>query len=471
VVSLEISQGETAVQGVGPARRRLSRRAFAGTGTAAFGAALLAAWGAQGGAPQGGTDAAAGSVKLTKEPVQLSWITWVGADQVALMQKQADQVTAKYPNIKTEVQSIPQAQMILKPSTMAAAGEPPDILETNDKQVVDSIARGLFADLNPFVNRDKGVVNIDDFYPVYINGMKWQNKLLAMPDFTGTSVMYYNKKLFDEANVKYPTEAWTWEDLENDGRKLLARFPEGSSTFMIQPFGEDIRFFPYYAWCYGGSMVEGSGILPPDKSAPKVYSASNIKQWQRYVDWIQKLHIIARPGEASDWNNEKQAVDMRSRDQVPGYLKLDWMKDHASMALPPKGSAPRRSRTTTRAAAIPPKVKNPDASWEVVKYSTSKEGLEITMAGGYTQPVRKSVEPAFQKTLQPFENFQVYMDSQKYYAEGVPYHAQWIELEPIVKEHILRAVKGEATVDQALKDLQTQFELAFKRANETFSTK
>jgi ABC-type glycerol-3-phosphate transport system substrate-binding protein len=141
------------------------------------------------------------------------------------------------------------------------------------------------------------------------------------------------------------------------------------------------------------------------------------------------------------------------------------------MALPPKGSAPRRSRTTTRAAAIPPKVKNPDASWEVVKYSTSKEGLEITMAGGYTQPVRKSVEPAFQKTLQPFESFQVYMDSQKYYAEGVPYHAQWIELEPVVKEHVQRAVKGEATVDQALKDLQTQFEVAFKKANETFSIK
>ena len=113
--------------------------------------------------------------------------------------------------------------------------------------------------------------------------------------------------------------------------------------------------------------------------------------------------------------------------------------------------------------------RNKDASWEVVKFMTSKEGLEITMAGGYTQPVRKSVEPAFQKTLAPFETFQVYQDSQKFYGDGVPYHAQWIELEPIVKEQVQRAVKGEATVDQALKDLQTQFELAFKKASETFS--
>ncbi len=161
---------------------------------------------------------------------------------------------------------------------------------------------------------------------------------------------------------------------------------------------------------------------------------------------------------------------MRSRDQVPGYLKLEWMKDHAAMALPPRGTAPRRSRTTTRAAAIPPAVRNRDASWEVVKFMTSKEGLEITIAGGYTQPVRKSTEPAFQKTLAPFEDFQTYMDSQKYYAEGVPYHAQWIELEPVVKEHIQRAVRGETTVDQALKDLQTAMELTFKKAAETFNT-
>jgi multiple sugar transport system substrate-binding protein len=446
--------------------RAVSRRSFVGGIAAGALTPLLAACGAS---SAGRTDAAAGTAQMPKEPVQLIGITWVGGAQIELMQKAAELATAKHPNVKTEIQSIPQAQMILKPSTMAAAGTPPDLLHTNDKQVVDTIARGLFSDLMPYVNRDKAAVQLDDFYPVYINGMKWQNKLLAMPDFTGTSVMYYNKKLFDEANIKYPTNDWTWDDLENAGRSLLRRFPEGSSTFMIQPFGEDIRWFPYFAWGYGGNMVEGSGIIPPDRTVTKVYSPTNIKLWQRYVDWVQKLHIIARPGEPSDWNGEKVAVDMRSRDSVPGYLRLDWMKTHAASALPPKGTSPRRSRSTTRAVAIPPGVKYPDASWEVVKAITGKEGLDILIGGGYTQPVRKSGEAAFQKTLQPFESHQVYQESQKQYGDGVPYHAQWIELEPVVKEHVLRAVKGEATVDQALKDLQTQFELHFKKAAESFA--
>jgi multiple sugar transport system substrate-binding protein len=359
--------------------------------------------------------------------------------------------------------------MILKPTTMAAAGIPPDILHTNDKQVVDSIARNLFSDLTPFVNRDKAAVQTEDFYPVYLNGMKWQNKLLALPDFTGTSVMYFNKKLLDDANVKYPTNDLTWDQWEADARRLLQRFPEGSNTFMIQPFAQDIRHFPLLAWAFGGAMIEGSGIQPPDKTVVKVYSPQNIKSWQRYVDWINKLHVIAKPGETSDWNNEKQAMVMSTRDSVPGFLnRVEWMKDHAGTTLPPNGTSPRRTRSTTRASAIPPNVRNPDASWEVVKYMTGKEGLEITMAGGYTQPVRKSVEEAFRKTLAPFESFQVYMDSQKAYGDGVPYHAQWIELEPIVSQHVQRAVKGEATVDQALKDLQSAMELAMKTAAETF---
>jgi multiple sugar transport system substrate-binding protein len=338
--------------------------------------------------------------------------------------------------------------------------------------VVDSIARNLLSDLTPLVNRDKGAIQLDDFYPVYINGMKYQNKLLALPDFTGTSVMFYNKKLLDDAGIKHPGNDFTWDEFEAAGRRLLQRFPEGSSTFLIQPFAEDIRHIPLLAWSGGGAMVEGSGIIPPDKTVAKIYSPQNIKQWQRYVDWIQKLHIIARPGETSDWMTERQALVMSTRDSVPGYLnRVPWMLTHAGVALPPKGSVPLRTRATTRASAIPPGVKNRDASWEVVKYMTGKEGLEITMAGGYTQPVRKSVEPAFQRTLAPFESFQVYQDSQKFYGDGVPYHAQWIELEPVVKEHIQRAVKGEATVDQALKELQTQFELAFKRAAETFAGK
>src|SRR5262245_48259294 len=220
-------------------RSAFGRRAILSAVAAGTATPLLAACGA---AATGKGDTA-GASQLPKEPLQLTYITWLAQDQTRLMQQAADVVKQRYPNIQTEIQSIPQAQMIVKPTTMAAAGIPPDILHTNDKQVVDSIARNLFSDLSPLANRDKAAVAIDDFYPVYINGMKWQNKLLALPDFTGTSVMFYSKKLFDQANIAYPAADWTWDDFEAAAKRFLQRFPEGSNTFFVQPFAEDIRHF------------------------------------------------------------------------------------------------------------------------------------------------------------------------------------------------------------------------------------
>ncbi|HVG97808.1 MAG TPA: hypothetical protein VNK05_12965, partial [Chloroflexota bacterium] len=170
------------------APRRTSRRAVLGGIAAGALLPVLAACAAPSGSAGTSGDTSAGSSQLPKEPQQLIMMTWLAQDQMSLMQKAADVVRQKYPNIQTEIQNTPQAQMILKPSTMAAAGIPPDVLHTTDKQVVDSIARSLFSDLTPLVNRDKAAAQLDDFYPVYINGMKYQNKLLALPDFTGTSV-------------------------------------------------------------------------------------------------------------------------------------------------------------------------------------------------------------------------------------------------------------------------------------------
>ena len=52
-------------------------------------------------------------------------MTWLAQDQTSLMQKAADVVRQRFPNIQTEIQSTPQAQMILKPSTMAARRDAP----------------------------------------------------------------------------------------------------------------------------------------------------------------------------------------------------------------------------------------------------------------------------------------------------------------------------------------------------------
>src|SRR5262249_29010658 len=110
-----LHEGSAAGTDLSAPRWSLSRRAaLAGIGAGAI-TPLLAACGA---AATGKSDTA-GSAQLPKEPIQLAMLTWLAQDQVTLMQKAADVVKQKFPNIQTEIQSIPQAQMIVKPTTMA----------------------------------------------------------------------------------------------------------------------------------------------------------------------------------------------------------------------------------------------------------------------------------------------------------------------------------------------------------------
>ncbi len=84
------------------------------------------------------------------------------------------------------------------------------------------------------------------------------------------------------------------------------------------------------------------------------------------------------------------------------------------------------------------------------------------MAEGRTQAVRKSLEEAFEKTLQPWENAKVYQESARLYADPVPSPVQWYEHETLVRQHVRSVVEGKQTPDTALRLLQEDIERTIK---------
>ena len=48
----------------------------------------------------------------------------------------------------------------------------------------------------------------------------YDQKSYGLPYFQDVIGLFFNKKLFDEAGIPYPDETWTWETVEEVGRKL-----------------------------------------------------------------------------------------------------------------------------------------------------------------------------------------------------------------------------------------------------------
>ncbi|MFB9279512.1 extracellular solute-binding protein [Cohnella cellulosilytica] len=132
-----------------------------------------------------------------------------------MLRKIVAQYEADNPNIKIELDSLNTDQQKLKLKTQAASKEVPDITIVNPAaQMQPFVDADLFAPLNEMVEKNglKGTFQegILDYY-------SFNGNLYALPDGNNIALIYYNKKMFDEAGATVPT---TFEELV-DTVKLL----------------------------------------------------------------------------------------------------------------------------------------------------------------------------------------------------------------------------------------------------------
>lgn len=135
-----------------------------------------------------------------------------------MLRKIVAQYEADHSNIKIELDSLNTDQQKLKLKTQAASKEVPDITIVNPAaQMKPFVDAGLFAPLNKMVEKNglKGTFQegILDYY-------SFDGNLYALPDGNNIALIYYNKSLFEKANVKVPT---TFEDLINVVKQLKAK--------------------------------------------------------------------------------------------------------------------------------------------------------------------------------------------------------------------------------------------------------
>jgi multiple sugar transport system substrate-binding protein len=444
------------------AMHKTRRRAMGGA--AALAGAMLAACGS------GGRSEGIGPGGPPREKVVLSYPMWLSPQERATVDKASDALNAKFPTIEVKTESAAERDMIAKLITTVASGAPPDLAASNDKMFTEIALANAYADLTPFLNRDKAQVDVSDFYPVYLGATKLKGKQYGMPDYAGTGVFYYNRLLFERVGASLPDSTWTWDTFEELGRKL-ARDTDGDGkidTFASNAFMEDIRWAHHVFWSVGGTIFDGFGPMLPRDTKVKVYSPQNVKALERYAKWASGQNIVPVPGQTQGdpWRDGKYALLAGGRTGVPTYKTFDWINKYGGMLLPPRGPAKPRSRSGVRYITMPRGVKYPDTSWEAIKFLSGKEGLTITMAEGRTQAVRKSLEETFEKTLQPFENAKVYQESARLYADPVPSPVQWYEHETLVKQHVQGVVQGKQTADTALRLLQEDIERTIKSVSQ-----
>src|SRR5579859_4512934 len=113
-----------------------------------------------------------------------------------------------------------------------------DVLFISSSDVsVEATRGGYYLDLAPLVSQDK-TLNSDDFYPPMWQSFQWDKGIWALPTAANLYVLSYSPAAFDKANVPYPSDKWTLDDLVNAANKLTVKDPGGNvTTPAIATFG------------------------------------------------------------------------------------------------------------------------------------------------------------------------------------------------------------------------------------------
>ena len=212
-----------------------------------------------------------------RDPVTISyWHIYTDGPMKELTDRLLADFQSKNPHITVNQLGVNFFDYWTKLSTAMAAGSGPD-LALNDTSTVPSRAKtGAILSTDEFIARDG--VQLDDYFPVLVDRMKYEGKMYGMPNDTDVRVLFYNKKMFADAGLDPNAPPANWDELEQYADKLTKWYDNKMLDVIgFSPALGNLHFWTL-AWTNGGDFWD-------DEGKPTFNSAENLEalQWEKKI--------------------------------------------------------------------------------------------------------------------------------------------------------------------------------------------
>ncbi|HEV2125333.1 MAG TPA: extracellular solute-binding protein, partial [Chloroflexota bacterium] len=222
----------------------------------------------------------------------------------------------------------------------------------------------------------------------------WQKKQYGVPWAVQSTAIFYNKVLFDEAGVKYPTDSWTWDDYLEAARRLTKLGADDASTIWgaADQGGRNVGWMDAMMHAFGGA------VLSNDYTKSLVSDPKSIAAIDFRASWGSKYRVTRNVpgGTAGDFQNGNVAM-MTSGSWFVVTVKQNESSRINNARVPwdvapvPRGPSRQAALTHELGMGIPTGVPNPDASWAALRYLTSDAGMVPFARIGRTIPAQQSL--------------------------------------------------------------------------------
>ena len=188
------------------------------------------------------------------EPATIDYFTFSAApDHLEDLDAIIAAFNEEYPDITIEVQTASYDDYFTSLQTQVAGGAAPDTFELNYENFVTYARSGALLDLGPYLG--DGGIDTARYYPLALEGFTDGGVQYGLPATFSDVVLIYNKTMFDEAGLDYPTADWTWDD-EMAAAQALTDADAG-----VYGSYQPVSFFEFYKALgqAGGSFFDADG--------------------------------------------------------------------------------------------------------------------------------------------------------------------------------------------------------------------
>ena len=295
----------------------------------------------------------------------------------------------------------------LKLYALYAAGTPPDVFGFG-QNYFGFWARGMLADLTPFINRDK--FDLNQFHVGLPDKFKVKGKYYGIPQLTtfGT-LLFYNKNLFDQAGIKVPTtdwddKTWTFDVMLDYAKRLTQRSGEPDAIYGLNyspgnPHG--------HAWLWGGDTFLPEHYTEGIAQRTTIDSPQSVEGHQFAQDIRWKHRVTPRAGTdpttGVSFLNGRYAMDVNGGWNFWGYTVIKDFKWGVA-AIP--HSVTNKNPNYNDFWELSSESKSKEIGWQFIKHLSNPDVQReyVTLTG--TPPTHKSAMDAWYKR---FENSQLAM--------------------------------------------------------------
>jgi multiple sugar transport system substrate-binding protein len=336
-----------------------------------------------------------------------------GVEQQALIHEMVRRFEVKHPRIhvQVEVNSTAQRKILVE----LASGTAPDVFYTLTDTLPKMAAREKIADLLPLAKRDR--LDLNAYFPQTVDGLTFRSGLYAFPIHFSTDVLFYNKKLFDEAGVSYPNARWTWADYLEAARRLTRdRDGESAGGPPARPEQRGTVLPDPSVWI----LQNGGTLFNAEGTRCTIASPAAAEALQFLLDLRDRWKVAPTSAELQD-TSTMQLFETGRVAMLPGrtYMVIEFNKSIKEFEYGVT-DLPHGRRAACRLAvggnAIARQTRHLEEAWEFVKfYSGAAEGMRVFGREKNAVPAVKEIalSPQFFNRPPP-DDSRVFIDAVRY---------------------------------------------------------